>query len=133
MAGLIAFVRELRRRRVFRGAVLYVVGAWVVLQVADVIAEPAGLPPWTMTALLYIAAIGFPVAVFLGWRYEIGEHGLVRTAPARAVDAVELSLQRSDYVFVGIAGGFRFMRSSPSRQLRFGSSCRAPSSSPNNP
>ncbi|MEJ2127479.1 MAG: hypothetical protein P8X81_01395 [Woeseiaceae bacterium] len=70
-------VNELRRRRVFRGAALYLVGAWLVLQVADVVAEPAGLPPWTMTVLLYVAATGFPFAVYLGWRYEFGEHGLV--------------------------------------------------------
>ncbi|NIL94163.1 MAG: tetratricopeptide repeat protein [Woeseiaceae bacterium] len=102
MAGAYSFIRELRRRKVFKGAALYLVGAWLVLQVADVVAEPAGLPPWTMTALLYLAAIGFPVAVFLGWRYEIGEHGLVRTAPARAADDADLSLQRSDYVMIGV-------------------------------
>jgi TolB-like protein/cytochrome c-type biogenesis protein CcmH/NrfG len=84
------------------------VAAWLVLQVADVVAEPAGLPPWTMTALLYVAAIGFPVALFLGWRYELGEHGLVRTAPANSADEADLTLQVSDYtmilVFLTVAG-----------------------------
>jgi TolB-like protein/Tfp pilus assembly protein PilF len=100
LAGVVSFIRELRRRKVFRGAALYVVGAWVVLQVADVVAEPAGLPTWTLTALLYVAAIGFPVAVFLGWRYELGEHGLVRTAPARSAEAADLALKHSDYVLI---------------------------------
>ena len=100
MPGAFSILRELRRRKVFRGAALYLVGAWLVLQVADVVAEPAGLPSWTMTVLLYIAGIGFPVALFLGWRYELGEHGLVRTAPARSAEDADLSLQRSDYVLI---------------------------------
>ena len=108
MPGAFSIVKELRRRKVFRGAALYLVGAWLVLQVADVVAEPAGLPAWTMTVLLYVAAIGFPVALFLGWRYELGEHGLVRTAPARSADEADLSLKASDYalivVFLAVAG-----------------------------
>jgi TolB-like protein/cytochrome c-type biogenesis protein CcmH/NrfG len=95
-------IKELRRRRVFRGAALYLVGAWLVLQVADVVAEPAGLPPWTMTVLLYVAAIGFPFAVFLGWRYEFGDHGLVRTVPARPDQSTDLTLQKSDYAIISV-------------------------------
>ena len=61
-------VKELRRRRVFRVAGIYLIGAWVWLQVMDVIAEPAGLPAWSMTLLLYVEVLLFPVAVFLGLR-----------------------------------------------------------------
>jgi TolB-like protein/Tfp pilus assembly protein PilF len=100
LPGAFSIIKELRRRKVFRGAALYLVGAWLVLQVADVVAEPAGLPTWTMTALLYVAAIGFPVALFLGWRYELGEHGLVRTAPAQSADDADLSIKASDYVLI---------------------------------
>jgi hypothetical protein len=39
-------IKELRRRKVFPGAALYLVGAWLVLQVADVVVGPAGLPSW---------------------------------------------------------------------------------------
>jgi TolB-like protein len=95
-------INELRRRRVFRGAALYLVGSWLVLQVGDVIAEPAGLPPWTMTVLLYVAAIGFPLAVFLGWRYEFGDEGLVRTAPVQPDQSADLTLQKSDYAIISV-------------------------------
>jgi TolB-like protein/Flp pilus assembly protein TadD len=92
--------RELRRRRVFRVAGLYLVGAFTVLEVADVVSGPAGFPPWVLTALLYLLVIGFPIAVFLGWRYEIGDEGLIRTKPASAEDVehMDLSLKTSDYV-----------------------------------
>lgn len=95
----LTMLRELRRRHIFRGVGVYVVGAWVVLQVADVIAEPAGLPPWTMRALLYLAVTGFPAAVFLAWRYEFTEDGIVRTKPASESDVehLDLSLRKIDY------------------------------------
>ena len=80
-------------------------GAWLLLQIGDVIVEPAGLPGWTMTALLYVLVLGFPLAVFLGWRYEVTEHGLVRSRPLSAaeVDELDLSLRSQDYViFAGL-------------------------------
>ncbi len=43
--NLVATVIELRRRRVFRGAGLYIVGVFLMLQVADIVVEPLGLPP----------------------------------------------------------------------------------------
>lgn len=79
-------IRELRRRKVFRGAAIYLVSAWMVLQIVDVTGEAAGLPGWTMRVLLYAAVIGFPLAVFLGWRYEFGEHGVVKTKPVGSDD-----------------------------------------------
>jgi TolB-like protein/Tfp pilus assembly protein PilF len=92
---VIRLLRELRQRKVFRGAGYYLLAGWAVLQVGDVIVEPAGLPGWSMTALLYLLIIGFPVAMVFSWRYDIGEHGIVRTRddgddappePLRAVD-----------------------------------------------
>lgn len=111
MSKLYLAIRELRRRRVFRAAGFYLVGAWGLLQVGDVIVEPAGLPDWSMTALLYLLVLGFPIAVFLGWRYEFGEHGLVRTAQVsdEAVEAADLHLRPIDYATFGalllIVGG----------------------------
>jgi TolB-like protein/tetratricopeptide (TPR) repeat protein len=97
--------KELRRRRVFRVAGFYFVGAWALLQVADVVAEPAGFPAWFMTLLLYLILLGFPIALFLGWRYEFSDHGLVRTAPVKGedYDPRQLALRTSDYVvFAGL-------------------------------
>jgi TolB-like protein/Flp pilus assembly protein TadD len=78
------------------------VGAWVVLQVADVVVEPAGLPAWTMTALLYLIVAGFPLAMYVGWRYDFTEHGIVRTKPATdsEIEHTDLSLKTSDYLIL---------------------------------
>lgn len=39
MSGLAGIINDLRRRRVFRVAGLYIVGAWIVLQVCDLAFE----------------------------------------------------------------------------------------------
>jgi TolB-like protein/tetratricopeptide (TPR) repeat protein len=74
------------------------IGAWIVLQVANVTFAPLGVPDWVNTLLIWAVIIGFPVTVVLGWRYELGPDGLVLTrARTGADDAADLSLQRSDY------------------------------------
>jgi hypothetical protein len=59
MTGLF---RELRRRRVFRTAAYYIVGAWLVMQVADVLFPGWGLPDAAVNVLFVAAVIGFPLA-----------------------------------------------------------------------
>ena len=62
-----AFPQELRSKRIYRIAGGYVVSAWLVLQVASVIAPSLALPAWTLRALLGILLLGFSVALFTGW------------------------------------------------------------------
>ena len=99
---LINHIIDLRRRKVFRAIGLYLVGAWVLLQIGDVIAEPAGLPDWSMTLLLYILIGFFPLAIFLGWRYELTEHGLVKTRSLKEsdVESVKVALNYKDYLII---------------------------------
>jgi TolB-like protein len=94
----VKFWQELRRRRVFRLAGLYIVGAWLVIQVADVSFPAWGLPE-TAIRYLFIAAIaGFPVALIFSWFYDITAQGIVRTEPAGEVESVDTRLKRADYV-----------------------------------
>ena len=65
------FFKELRRRKVIRVAVVYVITAWVLIQVADVVAEPLRLPDWFSTAVIVLLALGFPVALGLAWALEV--------------------------------------------------------------
>jgi TolB-like protein len=90
--------QELRRRRVFRLTGLYVVGAWLVIQVADIWFPAWGLPE-TALRFLFIAAIAcFPVALIFGWFYDITPQGIVRTEPAGDRESVDLRLKPVDYV-----------------------------------
>ena len=73
---------ELKRRNLFRIAALYLVGGWVLLQVADVLFGLMELPGWTLRLVLAILALGFPVALVVAWVYEMTPEGL---KPAKAV------------------------------------------------
>jgi TolB-like protein len=74
------FLREMKRRRVLNTAWLYVAGAWIALQVVEVLSG-AGLPPETMRRLLVILSIGFPLALTAGWFFDISRDGITRTCP----------------------------------------------------
>jgi len=91
-----SIVSELRRRRVFRVAGLYVVGAWVVLQVFDLAFTSWGLPDTTLRFVWIALFVLFPLALVFGWRYDITPDGIVRTPPASGSE--DLSLKITDYV-----------------------------------
>jgi TolB-like protein len=93
-----SIIEELRRRRVFRTAAVYIVGAWLVMQVADVLFPGWGLPDAAVNALFVAALIGFPLALVFGWFFDVTVHGIVRT-PSADQDAGETParLRRSDY------------------------------------
>jgi TolB-like protein/tetratricopeptide (TPR) repeat protein len=79
---------ELRRRRVVRALLVYLVVAWGALQVADVTFEPLGLPTTAMTWAVLVAIVGLPVTLVFAWAYDVGSGGIERdrrgaSAPVR--------------------------------------------------
>jgi hypothetical protein len=62
---------ELRRRRVLRALGAYVVGGWVLLQVANTVAGPLGIAMWAQKALIYAVAVGIVPAAILAWVYDL--------------------------------------------------------------
>jgi TolB-like protein len=69
---------ELKRRNVTRVALLYVVAAWLVLQVADVSISLLSLPEWVGKVVFLLLALGFPFALIFSWAYELTPEGLRR-------------------------------------------------------
>jgi TolB-like protein/tetratricopeptide (TPR) repeat protein len=84
---LAGFVRELKRRRVFRVAVVYAVVGYGVLEVADNFFPALQLPAWTVTFTAALVILGFPIALVLAWAFEVTPAGVKRTEPL-AVAAV---------------------------------------------
>jgi TolB-like protein/Tfp pilus assembly protein PilF len=74
----VSLITELKRRHVFKVAIGYVVMAWLVLQVADVILNNIGAPAWIFQALLLFLAIGLAVALILAWAFELTPEGIKR-------------------------------------------------------
>jgi TolB-like protein/tetratricopeptide (TPR) repeat protein len=74
-------VAELRRRKVFRAAFLYLVVALAVLEGADVVFGTLMLPPWIMRAIVGLALLGFPVTLVLAWWLDLTPDGIRRAEP----------------------------------------------------
>jgi len=69
---------ELKRRNVFRIAVAYTVIAWLLAQVADLAFDNFGAPDWVPKSVLFILILGFPLAVFFAWAFEMTPEGVKR-------------------------------------------------------
>jgi adenylate cyclase len=70
---------EMKRRKVFRVAGGYMVGSWVLVQVADIMLNNFGAPDWVFKSLVTVLFTGFPLAVFLTWAYELTPDGVRRS------------------------------------------------------
>jgi TolB-like protein/Tfp pilus assembly protein PilF len=83
-----SFFGELRRRNVIRMAGLYLVGAWLVVQVAGTVLPMFGAPDWLLRTIVVLLAIGFVPAVILSWVFELTPEGLKReddVAPGQSI------------------------------------------------
>jgi len=67
---------ELKRRNVFRVGIAYVISAWVLLQFIDLVLENIQAPDWVMKVFMLALAIGFPLAVFFAWAFEMTPEGI---------------------------------------------------------
>ncbi len=71
-----SFFKELKRRNVFRVAIAYVILAWLMAQVAEMLLETFGAPDWALKTLLAAFLVGFPFALFFAWAFELTPDGL---------------------------------------------------------
>ncbi|MDH3613717.1 MAG: tetratricopeptide repeat protein [Gammaproteobacteria bacterium] len=71
-----SFFSELKRRNIFRVAVLYIIAGWVVLQASDVLADVLPVPAWTGSFVFLLLLLAFPLVVIFSWVYEITPEGI---------------------------------------------------------
>ena len=83
--SLSRFLEEVRRRRVFRVAVVFLVVGWIVIQVAGATFGPLGLPDWSLKLVIMLVVLSFVLACALAWTYDFTTRGIERTPPATAV------------------------------------------------
>lgn len=75
---VLRFLREVRRRNVYRVAATYLVVAFVGLQVVNLLVPATTLPEWADELLIAFVIVGFPVAVVLAWAFEMTPDGVRR-------------------------------------------------------
>jgi TolB-like protein len=83
-----SFIAELKRRNVIRMAGLYLVGAWLLVQVASTLFPAFGVPGWALRGLVILLALGFVPAIVFAWVFEMTPDGLKRDediAPGQSI------------------------------------------------
>src|SRR5215813_3259922 len=82
------FFAELKRRDVIRAAGLYLVAAWLIVQVAGTVLPMFAAPEWLPRSIVILLAIGFVPALIFSWVFELTPEGLKRedrVAPEQSI------------------------------------------------
>ncbi len=93
-------LNELSRRRVFRVAGIYGIVSWVMVEVADVVFPALQLPEWTVTFVVALLMLGFPIAMVFAWVFDIGPQGIERTEPLAHRSAGIPAFERLAYLLL---------------------------------
>ena len=75
---LAKFWQELKRRKVIRRNMVYLATGFVILEFVSIIAQPFGLPDWTLKFVFIILCLGFVISIILSWFYDFTPDGLER-------------------------------------------------------
>ena len=102
-AGLRRFLLDLKRRKVYRAIAVYVLVAYVSLEVVNLLIPATTLPVWADELLLAIAIVGLPIVAVLAWIFEITPDGVKVTAPADAVPGERSHQQAGAWLWAGVA------------------------------
>ncbi|MDA1370382.1 MAG: hypothetical protein O2971_06430 [Proteobacteria bacterium] len=97
-----SLLEELRRRKVFRTAAVYTVGAWVLVQVADILLPTFNAPLWINQAIIIVLLLGFPVALALAWAVDLTPEGIIRTSESSDYLAKNSSSNRFSAIALGL-------------------------------
>lgn len=73
-----SLLNELKRRNVFKVGIAYVIIAWLVAQVLQLVFESFGTPAWAIKSVLVLLATGLPFALFFAWAFELTPDGIKR-------------------------------------------------------
>jgi ketosteroid isomerase-like protein len=96
---------ELRRRNVFRVALTYAVVAWLLIEIASVLLPLVDAPESIITAFVVLLALGFAVALFVSWAFEMTPEGLKRTQDLSPDEVIPYWSRRKFATFIiGVAG-----------------------------
>jgi TolB-like protein/Tfp pilus assembly protein PilF len=104
-----SFFKELQKRKVVQAAVIYVAVAWGVTEIVVTVVEELFLPQWVSTLAVIGFVVGFPVAMFLSWTFDITSDGIQRTAVSSRRGKASIALSMVLLV-AGTAGLFMLIR-----------------------
>jgi TolB-like protein/Tfp pilus assembly protein PilF len=96
------FFEELKRRKVYRVAIAYIVASWALAQGIAQVLPVFDIPNSRIRVVILLLLIGFPIALVLAWIFDITPSGIERTSKAQPVTMP--ARRRRSVVWLGIAG-----------------------------
>ncbi len=113
------FFEELKRRKVYRVAVAYVIVAGGIIQLASAVFPAWELPDWSLRLVIVLLLVGFPIALILAWAFDVTPQGIQATPPLPIACRATAPIAGATSFFLPRARPRRFRRG------RILSSCRA--------
>ena len=100
-----ALLGEMRRRNIFKVSLAYMITAWLIIQIADVLFPTFGAPPWVMQVLVLGLILMFPIAVLLSWAFELTPEGFKATADVDKTQSITITTGRKlNHIVTGLLG-----------------------------
>ncbi len=94
---------ELKRRKVFKVVIAYVIVAWLLLQVSDTLVPALHLPDWFHSGVAFVLILGFPVAIIFAWAFELTPEGLKKEKDVdRSESITHITSRKLDFVVIGL-------------------------------
>jgi TolB-like protein/Tfp pilus assembly protein PilF len=94
---------ELKRRNVFKVAAAYIIVGWLILQAGEVLAPALRLPEWINSALAFFLLLGFPLAMFFAWAFELTPEGLKKEKDVdRSQSITHVTGQKLNYSIIAL-------------------------------
>jgi len=101
----LSIFEELKRRNVIKVAIAYVVVAWLVLQFSDVILNNIEAPGWVFRVIMLLLGIGFALAMFFAWAFEMTPEGIKREHEVdRSQSITQQTGRKLDFLIIGVMG-----------------------------
>src|SRR5438309_4432879 len=97
------FFEELKRRKVYRVAIAYIVASWALAQGIAQVLPVFDIPNSRIRVVILLLLIGFPIALVLAWIFDITPTGIERTSRAQPA-TVPGRRRRRNVIWLGIAG-----------------------------
>jgi len=98
-----SFIAELKRRNVFKVAVAYIIIGWLTMQAGDTLAPALHLPEWVNSLLVFFLLLGFPLALFFAWAFEMTPEGLKKEKDVdRSRSVTSVTGQKLNSAIIGV-------------------------------
>ena len=106
LAGVSSFFHELKRRKVYRVAVTYVIAAGGIIQLASAVFPAWELPTWALRLVVVLLLVGFPIALILAWAFDVTSSGIQVTpnVPAAGNGSAGGGHRRRNIFLLGLSG-----------------------------